>query len=85
MSTDLYWRPVDYGRHALSKQLKYAIAERFWDHDGTLTGSYFRLSANHIEYLNGIADATSNDEVRKSVKELLDAIKRYGEVEIWIE
>lgn len=84
MSTNLYWRPVpkDYPGHNLD-QLKFILGPRFWDHDGSLPGDPIELDEEYIGYLRGLVDAGS-ETVATEAQELIDAIKKYGVVELTI-
>ncbi len=78
MSTDLYYRPfIRKDGKDLSYELKKAIAPKYYDHDGSLGGNWLVLDSDEIPYLEGIRDGGIKD-----AQELIDAINKYGAVEI---
>lgn len=84
LSSSLYWAPtpVEPYRRELPFRLKKAIAERFWEHDGSIHGDKVTLDANapgHIGYLQGLADSGID-----GASELLEAIISYKSVDVWI-
>lgn len=86
MSTTLYWEPVVKCRHAsLCDGLKYILAGRYWDHDGSLHGEDTYLTATDLSYLCGIRDGSRDKDVIKGINILLEAIEKYGCVKIWLE
>jgi hypothetical protein len=86
MSSSLYWRPVPREvppANSLPYGLKKALARRYWDHDGSLNGDMIEISEADVPYLEGIRDAASG-EVSEGAAGLIEAIREYGAVEIWI-
>lgn len=82
MSTNLYWRPVG-GDNYLGYQLKFAIAERLWGHDGSLRGEWVTLDRDFISFLQGIAAASGrNEDLKKEADRLVELIHEHGEVEV---
>ena len=80
MSTNLYWRPVPAPkRNYLAKELKYAIAPRFFGQDGSLNTKQVSLTMSDRDYLYGLMDAGVKD-----AEKLLKAIEDYGEIQIQI-
>ena len=69
MSVTLKWRPIKSGR-SLPNELKAVLADQ-------AEGVWKRSS---MEYLRGLADA----EV-KGAQELIDALEKHGEVELFLE
>jgi hypothetical protein len=85
VSFGLYYRPVPKEIPPaiyLPVQLKYVIARRFFDHDGSLRGQCI-LDKRHIPYLEGIADANKG-EASEGAAELIKAIREHDIVELWI-
>lgn len=81
MSTSLLWRPiVPVEEHTLPNQLKYRLGPRYWNHDGTLGGEPVTLSSDDLQYLAGLKDGGV-----EGAEELIDAINKYGAVEMWLE
>lgn len=84
MSFGLYWEPAEPTRGIpLPIQLKYTLARRFFDHDGTLRGDVF-LGRGHVLYLEGVRDATNNSEVRQGAEALIDALEKHNTIRVWI-
>jgi len=73
MSSNLYWRPRTSGEKPLSDELKYALknSDKFnQDLDCTIGDSW-------LDYLSGLRDAGIKD-----AQKLIDAIEKYGEIEL---
>lgn len=87
MSTSIYWEPVEKKKEHkhITDQLKYILAPRFWDHDGSLRGDDVFLTASEIPYLSGVRDGSRDKDVVKGVDVLIEAIQKYGMVKIWLE
>jgi hypothetical protein len=78
----MYWRPAPKEEppvQDLPYELKRAVAQRFWGHDGTLHGDDYALSKEDIPYLEGLADAGID-----GATELIEAIRQHGRVLVWI-
>lgn len=79
MSTNLYVRP--YQPEPLGKDLAYelkkAISQKYWQHDGSLGGDWIVLGTDDISYIEGLRDAEIED-----ADTLLNEIKKHGAVEI---
>lgn len=84
MSTSLYWRPSIPERNYLGKDLKFVIAPKYWGHDGSLGGDPYTFTADDVEYLSGIKDS-ADKEVAGEAEALIELIKKYGAVEVWLE
>lgn len=84
MSTNLFWRPVrpEPEGTTLPYELKSVLAKRYLDHDGSLGSEWSILDGRELAYLEGICDATHDEHVRGGVLVLMDAIKKYGSIEI---
>jgi len=85
MSTSLYWTPAPGDvppAEELPFELKKAIAQRLWGHDGSLWGEKVELSranAAIIPYLEGLADAGVD-----GAAELIRAINTHDAVLVWV-
>lgn len=83
MTTTMYWRPAPKDvppAHDLPDTLKRALANRIWDHDGTLHGESVQIGTQtDLAYLEGLRDAGVD-----GAQELLTAIRKNGLVELWI-
>jgi len=84
MSTSLYWTPAPRDvppAEGLPYELKKAIAQRLWGHDGSVYGEKVELSRATaiIPYLEGLADAGVD-----GAAELIRAINTHDSVLVWI-
>ena len=81
MSTNLYYRPLpaEPDKIELPFELKKAIAQRFWDHDGSLYGDEVRFDSQDIPYLNGLKHAGI-----RGAAQLINAIETHRAVKVWI-
>lgn len=85
MSMDLYWQPIQPTKgELLSRAMKYALARHLWDHDGTLGGGPTVLNGGDVMFLKGMR-AAGGKEVKQDCDRLLQAIEKYGSIEVWIE
>ena len=76
MSATLSYEPVKPVNHkSLGDKLKFILIEKFNLRDGTT-----RLNSTNIAYLEGLEDAGIDD-----AKVLIDNIKKYGEVDVFLE
>jgi hypothetical protein len=85
VSFGLYYRPVPKEippATDLPVALKYPLARRYMDHDGSMRGQMV-VTAAHVPYLEGLADGGS-PEVAEGAAGLIAAVKEYGAVELWI-
>jgi hypothetical protein len=81
MSFNLYWRPVKpTTAKSLPRDLKKPLAKRFFDSDGSLKGGPVTLTDKDSDYLEGLADAGVD-----GAEELIEAIRRHGAVEVYID
>lgn len=70
MSSNLYWRPRSAGEKLLDDSLKFALQKRQYPADDTF---YER----DIPYFEGLRDAGVKD-----AQKIIDAIEKYGEIEV---
>ncbi len=85
MSTNLFWQPeTSRADRSLPKALKYIMARRLWDHDGSLSGDPVVINASEVPYLEGVRDATSDVDVNRAAKQLIEAIIKHGTIELSI-
>lgn len=82
MSSNLYVRPwqPDKNGETLPSELKYKIAERFWDHDGSLSGAWITVGEENLDYFHGLSDADVD-----GADEIIKLIKKHNKVEISIK
>jgi hypothetical protein len=82
MSSDLYWRPAvpPPPKNVLAPDLKYAISQRFWDHDGSLNGHELQVDEENAAYFEGLADAGV-----EGADAVVTAIREHGAILLWIE
>lgn len=82
MSTNLFWKPAPVKPEgtSLPKTLKFAISKKYWDHDGSLSGCPILIDRTDYSYFEGLRDAGT-----EGASEILEAIDKYGEIEITLE
>ena len=85
MATNLYWATPSRRDRVLGYQLKFILAPRLWEHDGSLGSDHTPVGRDLIPFLEGVVAATGVREVKAEAQKLIDLIERYGEVEIWLE
>lgn len=84
MSFSMYWEPVQPVKgNALPQELKYVLARRFFDGDGTGRGEV-TLGPGAVDYIRGAADATADRVLRAGAEELIQAIYDHKIVRLWI-
>lgn len=84
MSVDLFWAPVVPPKErSLPRALKYVVSRAWWGHDGSLHSTRKQLTADDLDYLRGIRDATPDDDVKNGANALIAAIERHGTIEVW--
>lgn len=84
MSFNLHWRPAapPPPDHCLDQALKYKLAPKLWDHDGTLHGEPYQIAKDHPRMM-GYLEALADMDV-PGAQELIGAINEHGTVEIFI-
>ena len=83
MSTSLWWQPTPKDQpppQTLEYALKRALAQRLWNHDGSLWGGRTTIGKEYIPYLEGLADGNV-----AGADELIGLIREHDTVELWIE
>ena len=77
MTTNPYWLPADPQRtHELPTAIKYPLAKRYQDHDGSLGGETI-LDGSDIPYLEGLRDS-GNGDVSTGARLLVEALEKHG-------
>lgn len=89
MSTNLYWRPLPKRRPEPKSgyALKWAIARRFGEHDGSCNEGPFTFTKDEVAWLQGVSDAdsTHSREAGKEADRLIKCIQDNPQgVEVWI-
>jgi hypothetical protein len=86
MSKSLYWRmiPKAPAEHNLDS-LKYTLAKKIWDSDGSIGEGPEIVGEDLIPYLEGIIVGNGSGEMGRSARKLIDAIKQFGHVELLIK
>lgn len=77
----MYWRPVfprPEGEY-VDDDLRYALARRLWDQDGSLSTQSHELDKGDLPYLEGLRDGRV-----EGAQEIIDAIRKHGTIEVWI-
>jgi hypothetical protein len=87
MSFSMFARPAptDRTEPAYFGQLKYRLARKFWDHDGSLRSDKIRVGAELLDYLRGMRDGAGNGELADDAQRLIDLIEANPQgVDVWI-
>jgi hypothetical protein len=64
--------------------LKFAVASRWFGHDGSLRGDYITVGRKQLDFLHGIAAAASPD-VKEEARTLIRLINENPQgVQVWI-
>lgn len=86
MSTSLYWSiiPKAPKEHCIGA-LKYDLAKKLWDTDGSYGDGHADIGEEIIPYLEGIIAGNGNGEMSQDAKKLIHAINKYGRVRVFIE
>lgn len=81
MSFGCSWEPlVKPPDNRLPVGFKYAVARRWFDHDGSLRGEYV-VGSQDLPYLRGLMDGSpEGSDVREGAAQLIDAVERHGVV-----
>ena len=80
MSATLKWKPVRPEGKGLSDAAKFLFRDNYGLNDGPII-----LDSSSIAWMNGASAASSSDELRKDLKVLIEAIEKFGSVELWQE
>jgi hypothetical protein len=85
MSTSLYWSrvPVEQTEYDLYS-LKWALARKLWDSDGSCGESSIIVDKELIPFLDGIIVGNDNGDMAEDAKQLKNAIEDYGKVQLFI-
>jgi len=84
MSTSLYWSPLpEQPKERSIHDLKWTLAKKLGQYDGSCSESLGVVDNDLIPFLEGIA-AAGDKGMRDDATELIDAIKKYGKVELTI-
>lgn len=79
----VHWRPTAKDSY-LGYDIKWAIARKLWDHDGTLTSDWTAVSRDMIPFLEGVVagDRARDSELTAEVQKLIALIEQHGTVEL---
>ena len=82
----LWWAPPpeEMGWKSAEDQLKYLLAPRLWDHDGSLRSPAIVVGEELILYLEGVKAATTIEDVYDGANRLINAITQYGRIQLRI-
>ena len=85
MSTDLYWSrlPVIPEEKSIYS-LKYTLAKKLWNSDGSSGEDTLVVGGELIPFLEGIACGNGSGDMGRDANKLIDAIKKYGQVQLCI-
>lgn len=84
MSANMYWEPQRREGKGLSFDFRRAVSPTWFNHDGSLGSGRIVIDGLEEAFLRGLM-AAGSDEVKADARTLLEAIERYGAVEVWIE
>lgn len=79
MSTNLYYEPHSPKAQVLGTRLKYIIAQKYFNHDGSISSEHIYLSEGEIPYFEGLGDAGVED-----ADKLVEVIKKHKGAWVWI-
>jgi len=85
MSTSLYWSrvPVEPKENSLYS-LKWTLAKKLWDADGSSGQDTIRVGKELIPFLEGIETGNGSGDMGRDARKLINAIESYGEVQLCI-
>lgn len=85
MSTSLYWSrvPVEPKEESLYS-LKWTLARKLWDSDGSCGESTIVVGKELIPFLEGIVEGNGSGDMGRDAKRLINAINQYGKVQLCI-
>lgn len=78
MSSNLCWEPVRSEHKTFGTALKFLLREHYQISQGPVT-----LSESCRQWFLGVAAGSNDEELKKDIAELLEAIEKYGEVKLW--
>lgn len=88
MSFDLHWRPMPRSFEDVegAYQLKWALANRFGDHDGSCKEDFGVLHEDLVPWLEGVRDgAGTRSELAEEAQRLIDCLRANPQgVRVWI-
>lgn len=86
MSFNLELQPPPQARKtvSLSKALKYILARRYFDQDGSCSSDWTTIGTGELPYLYGIRDGSTDAEVSRDIQKVIDMIEKHGSCEIRI-
>ena len=86
MSFTLFYRPPPKMTHekSVSDWIKYRFGPRYWDHDGTIGGSWVELAELEIPYLKGLLDGCLDTDAQQDLQAMIAMIRRDGSVQVRI-
>ena len=64
--------------------LKYAVAQRWFGHDGSLRGDYITVTKEQLDFLHGIAAAAGKDVQDEAVQLIRMIHDNPQGVQVWI-
>jgi hypothetical protein len=80
MGVSIYWRPVSTEGHDITPGLR----SRFYNSLKNTFGEFpIRLNATHVCLLQAMAYACNGDDSQKSYEELIEAVNKHDEIEIF--
>lgn len=85
MSTSLYWSrvPIEPKEESLYS-LKWSLAKKIWDSDGSIGEDTVIVGQEIVPFLEGIAEGNGSGDMGRDAKKLIEAISKYGKVQLSI-
>lgn len=81
ISTRLYWQPVRRVKErTVGTGLKWALQSRYGQHFAAAT-----MGSESVQFLENLRASASSEDVKKDCRMLLEAIKKFGSIEVWVD
>jgi hypothetical protein len=72
---------VDNSDNGFSKDFKFAVSRKFFDHDGSLSSPPIRITMSDIGFLEGIcAVAPVDSALSRDAEFLIEKLQEHGEI-----
>ena len=81
ISTKLYWQPVRrVKKRTVGIGLRWALQSRYGQHFAAAT-----MGSESVQFLEGLRASASSKDVKNDCKVLLEAIEKFGSVDVWVD
>lgn len=85
MSTSLYWSKIpEPPKDNNIGSLKWTLAKKLWDSDGSLGESPTTIGKEWIPFLEGIIEGNGSGDMARDAKKLIEALQMNGKVNVTI-